>query len=220
MDRKLWTGVLVTGALMLVAARPMFSLVQPPGDHPKDHPAGDHPAGDHPANEPPAAEDDMAQWMEMNQKGVHHDHLKQFVGNFNTLTRIWSAPDTEPMESAGKSVNRMILDDRYLESHFEGEAMGAKLLGQSLTGYDAMAGQYVSVWVDTWSTGFTLAEGQCEKDGKVLTLKGEMSTGPDNKVGYREVFTILNADSYKFEWFDSSQGEEHKTMEITYTRAK
>ncbi len=202
MDRKLWTGVLAVSALTLVAARPLLSLVQPPED-------------------PPAAADgdEMGEWMEMNQKGVHHEHLKQFVGNFTTVSKFWMAPDTEPMESTGKAVNRMVLDDRYLESHFDGEAMGAKFAGQGLTGYDAMAGKYVSLWVDTWSTGFTIAEGQCDKEGKVLTLKGEMGMG-DMKVAYREVLTILDANSYKFEWFDSSMGEERKSMEIVYTRVK
>ncbi len=220
MKRQLLIGLAAGTALALMMTPPLLSLVQPPGDHPSDHPKKDHPAKEPPAKEHPAGgEDDMAQWMQMNQKGVHHEHLKQFVGDFNTATKIWMAPDTEPMESTGKAVNRMILDDRYLESQFEGEAMGAKFAGRGLTGYDAMAGKYVSIWVDTWSTGFTLAEGQCDQEGKVLTLAGEMSMG-DTKVGYREVFTILNADSYKFEWFDSAQGLEMKTMEITYTRVK
>ena len=133
---------------------------------------------------------------------------------------MWMAPGAEPTVSKGKATNRMILDGRYLEGEYEGEMEGKPFTGRGLTGYDNMAKKYVNVWIDSMSTGLAMSEGHCDKDGTVFTYTGEMQMGPGAKQPYREVTTILDDNSYKFEWFDIHDGQEVRTMEIVYTRRK
>lgn len=221
MKRHMLIGLVGAGCIALMMTPPLLSLVQPPGEHPSDHPKKDHPAKEHPAGEHPAAgQPDMEAWLAQNQPGEHHKHLEKFVGTFTTRQKFWMAPDTEPEEYTGKAVNRMILGGRYLESEYTAEVFGAPFTGRGLTGYDNMAGKYVSIWIDTMSTGITFGEGQCANEGNQLNLAGEMDMGQMGKMKYRESFTIIDENSYKFEWFDFAAGEEHKSMEIIYTRVK
>lgn len=165
-------------------------------------------------------EEMMAQWQEMNAPGEHQDHLKKLVGKFTTVNTMWMEPGAEPAVSRGTATNRMILDGRYLEGEYEGEIEGQPFTGRSLTGYDNMAQKYTNVWIDSMSTGVAISEGHCAKNGTVFTYTGEMQTGPGATQPYREVTTILDANSYKFEWFDVRDGKEMKSMEILYTRQR
>jgi len=202
MNRQTLFGTIAAGALALMMTPQLYSLVQPP---------------DEAAVSP---EEMMAQWEKMNAPGGHQDHLKKLVGQFTVVNTLWMAPGAEPTVSNGKATNRMILDGRYLEGEYEGEMEGKPFSGRSLTGYDNMAKKYVNVWIDSMSTGVAVSEGKCDNDGTVFNYAYEMDLGEMGKFATRQVITILNADSYKLEWFEDRGEGEMKTMEIVYTRRK
>ena len=186
------------------------------------------PAGE---GEPPTAAEEAMQkemeaWAAANQVGEHHAHLKAMEGDFKTDLKFWMAPGTEPMASTGKVTNKMILDGRYLEGHFVGDpdpAMGGMVFyGQSLMGYDTMAKEYFSTWIDSMTTGLMISRGTCSSNGKTFTLTGDM---PDPMTGktlqHRMVITIDGPDKHTMRGYEKgADGKEFQNMEIVYTRAK
>lgn len=203
MSRRLIFGFAAAGMLALAVTQPLLSLVQPPDEQEMSH------------------DEMMAMWMQMNAPGEHQAHLKKLEGTFTTVNTMWPEPGAEPVVSKGTATNRMILDGRYLESEYEGEFDGQPFSGRGLTGYNNMTGKYGNIWVDSMSTGLTVAEGHCSNDGSVFTYSGEMDLGPQmGKMAFREVLTIVDKDTHKFEWFDIVEGKEIKSMEIIYKRKK
>jgi hypothetical protein len=68
-------------------------------------------------------------------------------------------------------------------------------------------------------TGIMVATGKFDEKSKSMELKGEM-VNPLNgkKTPYREIYTIVDANTRKMEMFDFKNGEEYKSMEILMKR--
>jgi hypothetical protein len=58
--------------------------------------------------------------------GEQHKMLADMTGSWNCESKMWHAKDSEPQESKGKSVFKMILGGRWLQQDFKGMAMGQK----------------------------------------------------------------------------------------------
>jgi hypothetical protein len=70
-------------------------------------------------------------------------------------------------------------------------------------------------------TGIMYMEGAWDDASKSATFKGKTvdpSTGKDMDV--KQIFTVMNDNSQKLEMFMAHEGQEFKTMEILFTRAK
>jgi hypothetical protein len=100
--------------------------------------------------------------------------------------------------------------------------MGMPLKGHGMLGYDGVKKEYVSLWIDSTTTGFMFSSGQGSPDGNSIILNGAMEfPGAPAPMKYRQVWKMVNANSYTFESFDiQPTGEEHRSMLITYTRSK
>lgn len=176
-----------------------------------------------PGEQPPA--DVMAKWMELNAKGPEHEHFKDMVGTWDTVSKMWMAPDAEPMVSNGTAEFRLLLDGRYVEQKYKCEGMmgPGSFEGIGIEGYDRLKKKYVSLWLDNTSTGFFITEGTPDESGKVVTYYGKMDdpiTGQKNKV-YKSIAREISHDKVVYEMYDTPPGgDEYKSMEITYTRKK
>ena len=64
-------------------------------------------------------------------------------------------------------------------------------------------------------------EGKGENGNKVITLEGTSSCAGTGRtdIPMKVVLRVLSADKHTFEMYDSSRGENMRTMEITYTKA-
>jgi hypothetical protein len=209
---KMWA--LASGGVIAVAG--LLAVAQPEGAAKKpEAPAGAQAGGQ------PGAEDMMKMWAQMNAPGEHHKHLDKFVGEWDAKTKVWMDPAAPAMESAGRMSQRMEFGGRFLYSTYKGEFMGQAFNGVALTGYNNATKKHEGFWVDSMSTGMTMSTGSCDSEGKVFTFLGERDdpmTG--GKVKTREVMTFKDADTYVQEFFETHDGAEARTMEITYTRAK
>lgn len=163
----------------------------------------------------------MEMWMSANAKGEHHEHLARFKGNWDAEVQMFMQPGADAEISKGSQRNYMMLDGRYLASEFEGEFMGMPFKGHGLMGYDGVKKQYVSLWVDSTSTGFFTTAGQGSDDKKTMTLTGEMEMPGMGTVKSRQVWTFINPDKYTYESFELMPGmEDHRSMLITYSRKR
>ncbi len=186
-------------------------------DHSHDHAGHDH------------AEFNMDAWMKMMSPGKNHEVLAGMVGTWDYTTKFWMDPAAPPTESKGRAKAVAKMGGRYIASHHEGKmefpGPDGKMTewefeGLAITGYDNIQQKFVSTWIDNMGTGIMMAEGKYDAATKTFTYTAEMPDPTGSKVKIREVIRIINDDKHVFEWYETRQGTEVKTMEITYVRRK
>jgi hypothetical protein len=146
--------------------------------------------------------------------------LTYFVGSWKTETSMWMDPTAAPEKSAGTSKGEAMYGGRYFRLQHQGMAMGQAFSGEGLLGYDNLKGKFFSTWIDSMSTGFWLAQGSYDAANKTYTFGGDMDDAmkAGAKIPIREVLKIVDKDRYTFEWFETRDGKETRTMQIAYTR--
>jgi hypothetical protein len=163
----------------------------------------------------------MKKWAEAARPGEPHKLLDQFVGKWDTATRVWMEPGKPPMETKGTADVKWIMDGRYILEESAGQIMGQPHKGMGITGYDNFKQKYVSSWIENMSTGMYTSEGTVDQSGKVLTLHGKIDepmTGERDKL-VRFVARLISKDKHVFEIYDLvGRPDEFKAVEITYTR--
>lgn len=161
----------------------------------------------------------MENMMAMMQPGPEHQQLAKLVGKWQAVNKMWMDPAAPPMESTGTLEYVSVMGGRYLHGTYKGTVMGMPFEGMSVDGYDRYKKQYFSLWFDNMGTGFIDQRGTCSVDGKTMTLKGMMfnpQLGKDSPV--RAISTWVNDNTIRYEMFETKEGKEAKSMEITYTR--
>ena len=152
--------------------------------------------------------------------GTAHKALEAFVGNWKAEVKCWHEPGGAPQVSQATAKTSWILNGHFLEEEFRGEMMGHPFTGRSLLGYDNTKQKFNSVWVSDIQTSMLCSEGRGENNNKVITLEGKADCAATGRrdVPMKQVFRLLSPDKHTFEMFDVSNGQNLRTMEITYTR--
>jgi len=169
------------------------------------------------------AKAEMEAYMKLAQPGEHHKHLGQLAGKWKTSGQIFN-PGQPPVDMSGTMEASWILGGRYLQELHTGSFMGQPFEGRSLDGYDNIAKEYFSTWVDNMGTGVMVFHGSCDDPCKVMTSTAE---GPDPMSGKvvktKTVTTFVDPDTYRFEMYmlgAGKDGQDTKVMEMTGTRVK
>lgn len=169
------------------------------------------------------AQDDasMKAWMDYATPGDMHKMLGKYNGHWTANTKMWMDPSQPPMESTADVTTDMFMGDRYQKSAFNGSMMGMPFQGESVTGYDNARKLFTHTWIDNMGTGIMYGEGTWNNATKSIEFKG-MTTDPMAKgqIPFREVVKYTSDNSYIFEMYNTYNGKEYKSMEITYTRKK
>ena len=161
----------------------------------------------------------MEVWKKMATPGEPHKLLAGLAGSWTTTTKEWMEPGKPPTESTGTAEMKMLLGGRFLQQDFTGEMMGQPYTGMGITGYDNLRKKYVSIWLDTMSTGSFVMEGTGSADGKTITLKGQHAEPGGGHMTHRAIWKIVDNNTQTFDMYGAHQGgKEMKEMEITYTR--
>lgn len=174
------------------------------------------------AKKPPPMDDKAV--MEMMQKaaapGEAHKKLDALAGKFSVQSKSWMDPAKPPEVSSGSSERKWIMGNRYLEEHYQGSFMGQPFDGMGIQGYDNVSKKYFGSWIDSGSTGMTLARGSM--NGNAIKYKGVMSDPMSGKeVAYSMTLTIADNDHHTLEmWGPGPNGKEVRWMELSYTRVK
>jgi hypothetical protein len=150
--------------------------------------------------------------QEMPKPGPEHARLKEQVGTWETTMKA-GGTDTK-----GTVRFTMDLGGLWLCGAMESELFGTKFQGKSLDSYDPSRKKYVSVWVDSMSTGPVIMEGTYGPDGKTLTMTGE-GPGMDGKPAkYKSVTASPDADTMVMTMYIGDGKEPAFT--VTYKRKK
>ena len=100
--------------------------------------------------------------------------------------------------------------------------MGMPFEGMGVSGYDNVAKQFQSSWIDNFGTMVMYMTGALDPATKAITYTAAMDDfmKPGTKVKVREVVKLGDPDKHSMEWYQTRGGKEAKTMEIVYTRKR
>ena len=197
----------VTPFLLALALVPAAALAQ--GDKPKE------------AAPPGMSSADVDAMMKAATPGEHHKPLQRYVGDWTYTIKMWPAPGQPEMESTGTVHAEPILGGRYVQSVYKGEFLGHPFEGRSTDGYDNVAQQYVSSWVDNAGTGIIHSTGTCDAGCRVFNMNASMlDPTSSKKISTKSVISWLDDNRYRIEMFmiDPGSGKSVKTMEIAAQR--
>jgi uncharacterized protein YdhG (YjbR/CyaY superfamily) len=167
----------------------------------------------------------MEEMMEVYKRlatpGAPHKTLASLAGSWTTRTRGWMEPDKPPMEGTGTCEQRMLLDGRYLQQEYMGEMMGDLFAGFNIIGYDNYTRKYVSIWLDSMSTGIYYFEGSGSTDGKIITQESSYEDPVRGPMVWRSITKIVDINTVEYEMYLIPKGGmEEKMMEMIMTRKK
>jgi Protein of unknown function (DUF1579) len=173
----------------------------------------------------------MKQMMELSKLNENHKLLASLDGTWNYNIKFWMNPDpnAKPQESKGTAVRKSVMDGRYFVEDVsgkmqmpgqDGKMTDIPFKGMGMEGYDNVKKKFVASWVDNMGTGIEFSEGTYDPATKTFTYTAEMEPVPGMKTAVREVIKIADKDHMSLEWYENQGGQEKKTMEINYTRAK
>ena len=162
------------------------------------------PAGDKstvkaaPAGEDPAM---MEKMMKLAMPGDAHKELAKRAGTWEKHFKFRMSPDAAWTELDGKAEAKSILGGRYIQENVSFTMMGMPMEGMSLTGFDNLTQEYVSLWADTGSTWWVTASGKKAADG-TIEFKGTMTDAAGSRP-YRMVFRPKGDDEIETEMYDT-----------------
>jgi hypothetical protein len=173
----------------------------------------------------------MKQMMELSKLNENHKVLADLAGTWNYTVKFWmnGDPTSTPQESKGVAVRKPIMSGRYFTLDVtgkmkmpgaDGKLKDFEFKGISIEGYDNVKQKFVGTWADNMGTGIMMSEGTYDPATKTFTYTGEYEAIPGMKTKIREMMKIVDKDHHNFEWYETRGGQEAKTMEINYTRAK
>lgn len=169
---------------------------------------------------PGAGNAEMEAMMKAVSPGEPHKQLARKAGDWTFTNKMWMDPSQPPMESTGTMRGEVILGGRYVQTTWNGSFMGRPFEGRGVDGYDNLAKQYVSSWVDNMGTGILHSTGTCDDKGMKCTLKGDMLDPASGRKSYmRQDFTWTDDNNFKHEMYGPGpDGKEIKFMEMVLKR--
>lgn len=158
----------------------------------------------------------MPAWMNPTKQ---HEELKASTGDFTVKAEMWMAPEQPPMAFEGTAKRESILNGRYVRETFKCNMMGMPMEGLLIEGYDTLAKEYVSIWMDNMSPIPSLSRGT-KKDG-VLTMTGEAPDPMTGKMKKNRYTVEEDGDVSTMKMYDiADDGTESMSMKLVYTRKK
>ena len=173
------------------------------------------------SSKPDADKAEMMKKVEAAGKpGPGHQALNALEGNWKAEVKCWMDPAGSPEVSQGTARASWKFNGRFLEEEFHGQMMGKPFTGRTLLGFDNTKQTFNSVWVSDTQTSMFTSEGKGDSGNKVITLEGKASCPATGRkdIPMKTVLRVISPDKHVLEMFDASQGQNAKTMEITYTR--
>jgi len=156
----------------------------------------------------------MAMMMQAAAPGEHHAKLTANAGEWTSRSKFEMGPG-QTSEGDGKLTVKPIIGERFTLGHYTGDFAGAPFEGISITGYDNVKKEYVSVWLDNFGTAILYMTGNWEGDALVLAGKTSTVMG-DHEMKISSVQP--NANSMTDTFYEMRDGEWAKSGQIVYTR--
>lgn len=166
-------------------------------------------------------EPDMEGMMKHATPGDPHKVFEQFAGKWTYKLKYWMDPAGEPMEMAGTSESKIMMDGRFFGEHTKSSDNNMPFEGRAWQGYCNHKKKYWFSWIDSMTTSLTTGEGTWDPATKTMTW---LSEGFDSMAGgnvkMKEVSKVRADGTIHKTFYKLEGGKEVKTMEIEYAKAK
>ena len=160
--------------------------------------------------------EDMQACILAGTPGKMHERLAEGVGTWEGKQTMWMAPGTEPITSTIKSTCSKLLDGRFVKVEVQGNIPGmGPYNGMGIYGFDNVAQQFVTIWIDNHGTGMMNGTGKLSANGKTLTTNYIYNCPILKKpTTMRDIETITGSNTKTIEMFgiDPKSGKEFKMM--------
>jgi len=166
------------------------------------------------------AEEGEESLADLTVPGEPHELLASTVGDWDLTIKVWTAPDTEPVESAGTATGRWILGERFVETTYQGEVMGRSFEALKIEGFESASQEYVTTWRDNLGTYTMIFRGTCSSICPIRIMMAEfLDPVSATKLKIKGVTTLTEGDGYSYESFVvTPDGNEFKNMELVAER--
>jgi Protein of unknown function (DUF1579) len=152
---------------------------------------------------------------------AHHLAMKDQVGTWTAVARMYMEPGKPPMVSKGTETNTLVAGGLWLKSELRAEMMGLAFEGHGLFGYDTQVNAHVGAWVDNSGTWMAVTKGTCAKDCKEQTTFFEGYDEAGKHATFKEIHTQVDRDHRTMVMFTKAKdGSFVRNMDMEYTRAK
>lgn len=146
---------------------------------------------------------------------AEHENFKKMVGQWDSSWEL----KLPPMKGTGTATTKLILNGRFVRQDYESEMMGQPWQGVLHIGYDTVAKEFVSVWMESMSPIMAVSRGKRQADGslRLIGTESDPMTGQRKKVAV--VTRWLNDNQYTVAFYNiGDDGKETRAGLITYTR--
>ena len=148
----------------------------------------------------------------------HSSLITSMIGRWQTTTKLWTTPETEPQTAKGITTMTATLGGRFVQQDFACSMGGSPFKGTGFFGFNNTNGRFESFWIDNCSTGMQMSTGERQSDGSIvwnLTFTDENGATQNTKT----VTRFPEKDTVVFETYAiGTNGSEFKTLEVTYNR--
>ena len=163
-----------------------------------------------------------AAWEKAAEPTQQHNLLKDQVGKWDVVVKIWMDPKAQPEISKGVSLNSLELNGKFLKESFSGKWMGHPFTGNGFTGYDTVSKEFTSIWMDSSSPIINTMKGQFSPESKSWTFTGNSTCPVSGATMKSKMLNRVVDKNHRVveSYYIRPDGSEVKTMEIAYSRAK
>ncbi|HUR28351.1 MAG TPA: DUF1579 family protein [Planctomycetota bacterium] len=173
---------------------------------------------------PKDPENAMARWIDTCKPTAAHERLKELLGSYDTVMKIWMEPGKPPMELKGSGEFSWLTEGKWLQLQWKGMMMSGKPGTVTwILGYDNFKQRYVTTMVDSLQTCMSTASGHFDQSGDNLILWGTLDEPmtPEQDKQCKYVYRGFGKDKFSFAVHDMMIGEsDTRVIEIEYTRKK
>jgi hypothetical protein len=146
-----------------------------------------------------------------------HRMLATLVGDWAVKQSLWTTGNAAPKVDAGRATFSLVLDGHELQQKLTIDD-GTGFEGLGYLGFDQVARQFFSTWMDVNFTGIVVAEGAFDPATRTYVLRGSMSAQGGKRIPVREVITVDGPDHFSYAYFETHGGNEALAVKLDYKR--
>ncbi len=135
------------------------------------------------------------------QPAPEHNILLNFVGKYRVLISLF-ADQGAPQYGKGESINKILMDGRYIEFETAIEMDSYPLIYKYIIGYDNIRKMYSLYSIDNVSTNQLISYGKLDRKARTITFNGQFQNMIDKSMNsFSIVFSLVSDSKFEIDLF-------------------